>query len=178
MAHEIAAAMQAAEAEGQASPAGDRARTLIMELWERRAIWPNGWPPRRAAQRLQALDPSHRPPTPVADDGTPWTAHVAELQRIAVDELRVFVGVGLLQDGTDSEREALEGAVGDDDDMWTLRGLVSLHDAALAWVGGKGAATPDELAALARGELEAIEARRRELVEAFLADVAQAADAE
>lgn len=174
MAHEIAEAMYAADAEGPGSPAADRARTLILELWERRTTWPRGWPPEEAVKQLRGLAPANAPfPRVEVDAGSPWLAHAAGLMRIASDESRTFLMAGLLQTGVDAQREALKGATGDDDDVWTLRRLVDLHDEALRWAADADGTTPEEVAALARAELELLAARRQELIAAVIEDRTQ-----
>jgi hypothetical protein len=176
MAHEIADALTAAHADGHGSPAADRARRLILDVWTHRTAWPYGWPPEQAVRRLRALAPAETLGEREADAESPWLDQIAQLQRIAAEETRLWIMAGLLQTGVDAETGGVNLALDDDDDVWALRRMVDLHDQATRWAEEAGASEPGAIHELVVGQMGTLADERRRLLDAIIAAGARAPD--
>lgn len=104
MAHRVAELIaQGEEDEARQAEATD----LILRLWERRGVWPQGWPPPAMARVLRWLDPDQK--TPEASMTSPWSRRLARVDEALRCEFVVWMTLALLDDaeasGADHEED-------------------------------------------------------------------------
>ena len=76
-----------------------KARDAILDLWQTRSAWPNGWPPSRAAAITRLLDQ-----LPALDDEGNWYQQTA-LQRLHAVHYQILAGLIDLAAGSDTSVE-------------------------------------------------------------------------
>jgi hypothetical protein len=174
IAHEIAGAMKEVDRARSAAArqrAVRHATDLILSLWEHRAVWPSGWPPEPARARIEQLD-YRRADDPVEKTGSPWIDGFLDLFALWVDEGRLWWKLGLLEQGVEEERAALETLPQTDDegvDLDLLKRNVQLHDTARAWLEENNADSQAKTKALVETTFKRIAAERRRLQKTALA---------
>jgi hypothetical protein len=171
--HEVAdalAAVNRARSARARSQAVQQAAHLVMLLWEHRSHWPSGWPPHQIRDQLAQLEPRTGPfdrdPEP---SGSPWFDALRKLNAIGDTERLRFVQMGLIEQGVDDERAALDvapRALAEDerDDVETMKRLVRIHDAATEWLQENNARTSAEVRDFLGREFRRLASARRRLV--------------
>lgn len=183
MAQEIAAALKqvdSARSSASRQRAVAAATELILDLWERRATWPSGWPPPGAQRRISRLTEQTKPSravTPHPDSsGSVWIDRSDELFRISNEELRLAYGLGLFELGVEDSRKAVDAAgpffgypgEEEDSDIATLRLEVAIHDDLLQSAQDAGAKTNAAIRDFAENRFAELAAERSKLVEELL----------
>jgi hypothetical protein len=175
MAHEIARAMTAAKKAKSVEARRDAAANateLILRVWARRERWPEGWPPKSARERMSRLETG-----PLfarverEDSGSAWIDRFGQLHDIGIEEQRIWWMVGLLEQGIDDVRDALDGAPPasqEGDDFESLKLERKLYEQAEAWVADNGGRSGD-IRKAAKRELGKLAKKRRELLAEALA---------
>lgn len=178
MAQEVAGAMKQVNAARSAVArrrAVAAATELILSLWEHRSRWPQGWPPRGAELRVGLLTTRAHPyQPPPATTGSAWIDRAEELFRISTEEYQLAYAMGLIEQGVDDSRQAVEAAgpylAGDNEpaDIAALRREVELHDELLRSAGGAGAKTKAAIRQFADREFKRLASERRKLLQELL----------
>ena len=172
--HEIASAIREVN-KARSAAARQRAVThateLILRVWEHRTSWPSGWPPDSARARFQAIqDPTHysRPPK----SGSLWIDQLLDQMALSSEEARLWLKLGLLEQGVEEERallEALPSTENENLDVETLKRSVELHDQGALWLETNDAGTKARAKELVEKELRRIASSRRKLQRKALA---------
>jgi hypothetical protein len=76
-----------------------KARDAILDLWQARSAWPEGWPPPRAAAVTRLLDE-----LPAPDDEVGWY-HQTALQKLQYVHHQILAGLVDLAEGSDTDVE-------------------------------------------------------------------------
>ncbi len=98
---------RAAEREEAQQAAAD----LIIRLWDHRAGWPEGWPPKATAALARG---SSRYSRPEESTGSAWLDSLRELDSLQAREREVWTELGLLDFDVESERRAAKGLIGEE----------------------------------------------------------------
>ncbi len=114
MAHRLAELMhkeETAKSEKKREEARAAATDLVVRLWDHRAGWPKGWPPKATAALARDTDRYARREEPT---GSPWLDSLADLGRLQAKEREVWTDLGLLDFDVESERRAAKELIGED----------------------------------------------------------------
>ncbi|MDP3630643.1 MAG: hypothetical protein Q8S43_06800 [Actinomycetota bacterium] len=114
MSHRLAELMKRAastKSKTERETAQAEASDLIIALWEHRAGWPQGWPPKATAALTRDRNPYVRQEE---STGSPWLDSLSELDRLHAREREVWMDLGLLDFDVESERRAAKELIGEE----------------------------------------------------------------
>jgi hypothetical protein len=112
MAHRVAELLDtaaSARSKVKRKEAEEAATDLVLRLWERRAKWPQGWPPEgvaRVIQRVQRADSFARKRE--QPSGSPWLDTYWKLEELSAHERELWLDAALLDLDASQEKQALE----------------------------------------------------------------------
>lgn len=113
MSHRLAEVMSLAESAEDATERAEACRAaseLIIRLWEHRAGWPKGWPPKATAALTRGAVRYARREEPTGSD---WLDSMSELDSLQAREREIWTELGLLDFDVESERRAAKELVGE-----------------------------------------------------------------
>lgn len=113
MSHRLAELMKKAESaksEAERETARKSTSDLIFALWDHRASWPEGWPPRATAALARSSSRYSRREELI---GSVWLDSLTELCRLQAREREIWTDLGLLDFDVESERRAAEELIGE-----------------------------------------------------------------
>lgn len=177
MAHRLAELMDSAESavrEAEREKARQEASDLIIALWDHRAGWPNGWPPKATAALSRDTGRYARREEPT---GSPWLDSLSELDQLQARERGTWTDLVLLDFDVESERRAAEELIGEaaTEEREAIELVVRLWESAERSMResiGEGVGTPEARAAAGIERLEKLDSERRNLREHIRKQVA------
>lgn len=183
MAHRLAELMHEAES-GKSQAKREKARVaatdLVVRLWDHRAGWPKGWPPKATAALARDVRRYARPEEPT---GSPWLDSLKELDQLQARERGTWTDLGLLDFDVESERRAAKELIGETatEEREAIELVIRLWESAEQGMResiGEDVASPDARAAAGVVRLKKIDAERRKLRERILTQVSESGPAE
>ena len=114
MSHRLAELITKAESaadEAEQENARKAATDLVIALWDHRAGWPKGWPPKATAALARDRSAYVRQEE---STGSPWLDSLSDLDRLHAREREVWMELGLLDFDVESERRAAQELIGED----------------------------------------------------------------
>lgn len=178
MAHRLADLMKSAESaakEAEREKARQAASDLIIALWDHRAGWPNGWPPRATAALSRDKSRFARREEPT---GSPWLDSLSELSQLQAREREIWTDLGLLDFDVESERRAARELIGEDatEERAAVELILRAWDSAAKDMResiGDESTSPEARATAAIARLKKLDTERRKLRERILQQAAE-----
>ncbi|MBN1461108.1 MAG: hypothetical protein JXA57_16395 [Armatimonadetes bacterium] len=113
MSHRLAELMSLAES-GRNKTERDEAKRaaseLIIRLWDHRAGWPDGWPPKATTALSRGSSRYGRREEPT---GSAWLDALSDLDALQARERGIWIDLGLLDFDVESERRAAKELIGE-----------------------------------------------------------------
>jgi len=113
MSHQLAELMSRADS-AKSTAERDEARRaaseLIIRLWDHRAGWPEGWPPKATTALSRGSSRYARQSEPTGSD---WLDSLPDLDSLQAREREVWTDLGLLDFDVESERRAAKELIGE-----------------------------------------------------------------
>jgi hypothetical protein len=178
MAHRLAELMDRAEsAKSQAKREEARvaATDLVVRLWDHRAGWPKGWPPKATAALARDVSRYARREEPT---GSVWLDSLADLRRLQEQEREIWTDLGLLDFDVESERRAAKELIGEaaTEEREAIELVIRLWDSAEQGMResiGEASQSPEARAEAGIARLKKVDAERRKLRERMLEEATE-----
>lgn len=113
MSHQLAELMSQADSAKSAIERDEARRAaseLIIRLWDHRAGWPTGWPPKATTALSRGSSRYSRREEPTGSD---WLDALPDLDSLQAREREIWTDLGLLDFDVESERRAAKELVGE-----------------------------------------------------------------
>jgi hypothetical protein len=173
MAHRLAELINRAESakiESEKEAVRKSVSDLIIALWDHRASWPEGWPPRVTAALARAESSYPRREEPL---GSAWLDSLKDLDRLQAREREIWMDLGLLDFDVESERRAAKELIGEEakEERDAIELVIRLWESAehdLRESLGDEIKSPNARAKAGIERLKKVDSERRELRERVL----------